>query len=251
MRKSDIRGGSGVLRYHDVGLRPTVRDLITQMVITSDNTATDMMIAQVGGVSAVNTWTRANGYEALRLNSTVYEIFRRRYETVDASLKSLTPEQVYALGSGDPSFANMPRERFDAIQKSMQQPAVVTELNRQVVDDPSTWLGAITARGVGRLLEAIERCTIASRSSCDEMKNTFRHQQSGARRLPHFLDVPVGHKTGDFPPALANDVGIIYARSGPIVVSFLTNGIREPYGELEDRIGLTARVIVQYFDGAR
>jgi hypothetical protein len=127
----------------------------------------------------------------------------------------------------------------------------VTELNRQVAEDPSTWLGAITARGVGRLLEAIERCTIASRSSCAEMRDTFRHQQSGARRLPHFLDVPVGHKTGDFPPVLANDVGIIYARSGPIVVSFLTNGIREPYGELEDRIGLTARVIVQYFDGAR
>jgi beta-lactamase class A len=33
MRKADLRGGSGVLRYHDVGLQPTVRDLITQMII--------------------------------------------------------------------------------------------------------------------------------------------------------------------------------------------------------------------------
>ena len=36
----------------------------------------------------------------------------------------------------------------------------------------------------------------------------IRAQQSGARRLPHFLTgVPVAHKTGDFPPVVANDVG--------------------------------------------
>jgi hypothetical protein len=49
---------------------------------------------------------------------------------------------------------------------------------------------------------------------------------------------------------LANDVGVIYARAGPIVVSFLTNAIREPYAELEDRMGRTTRVIVDFFDGA-
>src|SRR5271166_886073 len=44
IKRSDLRGGSGIFRYHDVGLNPTIRDLITQMIITSDNTATDMMI---------------------------------------------------------------------------------------------------------------------------------------------------------------------------------------------------------------
>jgi hypothetical protein len=82
------------------------------------------------------------------------------------------------------------------------------------------------------------------------MKAAFRRQQSGARRLPHFIGVPVGHKTGDFPPVVANDVGVIYARSGPVVVSLLLNAIREPYGEAEDRMGEVARVIVEYFDGA-
>ena len=43
----------------------------------------------------------------------------------------------------------------------------------------------------------------------------MRAQQAGARRLPHFVDVPIAHKTGDFPPVLANDVGIAFARSGP------------------------------------
>lgn len=249
MRKADVRGGSGVLRYHDIGLRPTVRDLITQMIITSDNTATDMMITQVGGVDAVNGWLQSHGYERERLNTTIYEVFKRRYEYVDASLKSLTPEELYALGSGDPAFAGMPRERFDAIQAAMRKPGVGDELNRQVNEEPSTWLGQITARGTGRMLEEIETCRVGRSTSCEEMKRAFRRQQSGARRLPHFLDVPVGHKTGDFPPMLANDVGVIYARSGPIVIAFLTNAIREPYAELEDRMGRTTRAIVDYFDG--
>ena len=251
MTQRDVRGGSGVLRYHDVGLQPTVRDLITQMIITSDNTATDMMITQVGGVEAVNQWLKANGYLELRLNTTIYDVFKRRYAFADAALDTLTPEEVYAVQTGDPTFANMPQARFDAVQKTMQRPGLSGELNRQVSDEPSTWLGQITARGVGRMLAAIEQCTILSKPSCAEMTRAFRRQQSGARRLPHFLDVAVGHKTGDFPPMLANDVGVIYSRSGPIVVSFLTNSIREPYAELEDRMGRTARGIVDYFDGSR
>jgi beta-lactamase class A len=250
MRKTDLRGGSGVLRYHDVGLQPTVRDLITQMIITSDNTATDMMLGLVGGVTAVNAWLDANGYRDLRLNSTIFEVFRRRYEAADSAFKSLTPEDLYALQSGDPAHATMSRERFDGVQKAMQRPGLAAELNRQVNEEPSAWLGRITPHGIGRMLEAIETCTIASRQGCTEMTRAFRRQQSGSRRLPHFLDVPVGHKTGDFPPVLANDVGVIYARSGPIVVSFLTNAIREPYAELEDRMGRTTRVIVDFFDGA-
>ena len=250
VRTSDLRGGSGVLRYHDVGLQPTVRDLITQMIITSDNTATDMMITQVGGVAAVNTWLQANGYGDQHLNMTIYEVFRRRYEHVDPALKSLTPEEVYALGSADAAFAaTMPRARFAIIQEAMRKPGVADELNRQVNEEPATWLGRITAHGIGRMLEAIETCTIAAKSSCAEMTRAFRRQQSGARRLPHFLSVPVGHKTGDFPPVLANDVGVIYARSGPIVIAFLTNAIREPYAETEDRMGRTTRAIVDYFDG--
>lgn len=44
---ADVRGGSGVLRYHDPGLQPTLRDVLMQMIATSDNTATDIAIAKV------------------------------------------------------------------------------------------------------------------------------------------------------------------------------------------------------------
>ena len=75
----------------------------------------------------------------------------------------------------------------------------------------------------------------------------LRRQRLGARRLPHFIDVPVGHKTGDG-GTIANDIGVIYARSGPIVVSFFANSVTGSYAEAEDRIGRLGQKVVEYFD---
>ena len=248
--KGDKRGGSGVMRYHDVGLQPTLRDVMMQMIITSDNTATDIAIAKVGGVPAVNAWLQANGYApALKLNGTILDVFRNRYMLADPKASALTAEDVYGLGAGDLSYGTSPRAFLESIQGGMQKPEVQAENVRRLNEDPASWLGEITPAGVGRMLEAIETGTLTSAASADEMSRVFRWQQSGARRLPHFITVPVGHKTGDFAPAVANDVGIIYTRSGPVVVSFLLNAIREPYAEAEDRMGHVARVIVEYFDG--
>ena len=71
-----------------------------------------------------------------------------------------------------------------------------------------------------------------------------------SRGGPIFIDVPVGHKTGDG-GTIANDVGIIYARSGPIVVAFFASSVTGPYGAAEDRIGRLAQPLVAYFDGRK
>ena len=219
--QADVRGGSGIFRYHDAGLQPTLRDVLLQMIITSDNTATDLAIGKVGGVDAVNTWLRTQGYaDALKLNMTTGDLFAK----------------------------------YGALPQGVDR-------NEKTNADRGYWLGEMTPRGTGRMLEAIQRCSdttstatslpLAARASCADMMRMMRAQQSGARRLPHFVNVPVAHKTGDFPPVLANDVGIVFARSGPIVISFFTNAIVGPYGEAEDRIGRVAQLIVEYFDGAR
>ena len=214
--KEDFRGGSGIFRYHDTGLQPTLRDVLLQMVITSDNTATDLSIAKVGGVAKVNAWLRDKGYApstgsgpggGMRLVQTTGELFTK--------YNALTPTD---------------------------------DRNGKTNSDRAYWLGEISARATGQMLEAIEKKTMASPASCDAMLRMLRAQQAGQRRLNHYLSVPVAHKTGDFPPVLANDVGIIYARSGPLVVSFLGNAITGNYGEAEDRIGRFAQRLVEYFD---
>ena len=107
----------------------------------------------------------------------------------------------------------------------------------------------VTPTEIGHLLEGIEKGTIASKTACAEMTRIMRAQQSGARRIPHYLNVPVGHKTGDFAPIVANDVGMVYAKSGTIIMSFFTLGNTGVYAETEDRMGQVARLIVEYFDG--
>ena len=206
---ADVRGGSGVFRYHDAGLQPTIRDVLLQMIITSDNTATDLSIAQVGGVASVNAWLATAGYAGgMKLTQTTGELF--------AKYNALAPTD---------------------------------DRNAKTNADRSYWLGELTPRATGRMLEAIERRALPSKEGAEELLRMMRAQQAGARRLPHFLTgVQVAHKTGDFPPVLANDVGIVYATSGPIVVSFFLNEITGNYGEAEDHMGRLARQIVEYFD---
>ena len=56
----DQVGGSGVLRTLRPGLEPTLHDLLTLMIVVSDNTATNMVIDRVGQ-GAVNTFCQQHG----------------------------------------------------------------------------------------------------------------------------------------------------------------------------------------------
>ena len=246
INRADYRGGSGVFRYNDPGLNPTLRDVITQMIITSDNTATDLMIAKVGGVQKVNDFLKESGFPTSRLVQTAYELFRKTYEVLDPKYKSLTPEDVFALQSNVPAFTE-PRQAL--IKEIRDRSKGLNErVNKLYIDDEKYWLGVVTPSEIGRMLEGIEKGTIASPASCTEMKRIMRAQQSGARRIPHYLTVPVAHKTGDL-AIVANDVGMVYAKSGTIIISFFTLGITGPYAETEDRIGRVSQLIVEYFDG--
>jgi len=257
IRRSDLRDGTGVLQYHDLGLAPTIRDLITEMVITSDNTATDLMTLRVGGVDRLNEWLAAAGYAHIRMVGRGYEYRRKLLALLDPRFANLTPEETTALqyAAQDnplfelfrPLFAAERAQWVELVRDPANRRTLAKNRDKLTVEDRSYWLGDMNPRETGRMLEAIERGVIASKASCDAMKGIMRRQQAGARRIPHFLDVPVAHKTGDS-AVIANDVGMVYARSGPIVIAFFTNGISGPYAETEDRIGRVARMIVDYFD---
>lgn len=257
--RSHLRDGSGVLQYHNLGLAPTMRDLITQMVITSDNTATDLMVLRIGGVDRLNEWLKASRYAKTRMVGRGFEYRRKLLALLTPDFAHLTPEETTALqyASQDnplfelfkPLFTGERSKWVEVVRDPATRRRLAEYRNRLTVEDPSYWLGDMNPRETGRMLEAIELGTIASKESCAMMKSIMRRQQAGTRRIPHFLDVPVAHKTGDS-GVIANDVGMVYARSGTVIIAFFTNGITGPYAETEDRIGRVSRLIVDYFDGA-
>lgn len=255
--RAELRDGSGVFQYADLGLEPTLRDLILQMIITSDNTATDIMTTRVGGVEALNAWLAASGYNRMRMINRGWEYRRKLLARLDPRFANISAEEVtglqYAM-SDNPLFEHY-RSLFtgsragwlDVVRDASNRRVHGENTRRLMVEDRGIWLGDMTAREIGRMLEAIERDTIASPASTTTMRTFMRRQLAGSRRLPHFIAVPVAHKTGDS-GNIANDVGIIYSRSGPIVIAVMVNGITGSLGEAEDRIGRIAKVVVDHFD---
>ena len=254
--RADLRDGTGVFQYADLGLAPTVRDLILQMIITSDNTATDQMTTRVGGVEALNAWLARSG-STMRMLNRGHEYRRKLLALLDPRFAEITAEETtglqYAMSDNPvfelyrPLFTGERTAWLDVVRNPANRRTHAENQRKRMVEDRNYWLGDISAREIGRMLEGIERGTIASPASCATMRVFLRRQLAGSRRLPHFVDVPVAHKTGDS-GNIANDVGIIYARSGPIVIAVLVNGITGSYGEAEDRIGRIAQRVVDHFD---
>lgn len=86
--RADLRDGTGVFQYADLGLAPTVRDLILQMIITSDNTATDQITTKVGGVEGLNDWLAQSDYRMRMLNRG-HEYRRKLLARLDPRRKSV------------------------------------------------------------------------------------------------------------------------------------------------------------------
>jgi beta-lactamase class A len=227
IRPEDLRRGTGLFQTFGVGLQPTLRDVIMQMIITSDNTATDIMIAKVGGLARVNRMLDSLGYRDTRLRMTIGETFRAVFVAADPKYASLTDREVFERG-----FPNDPG---------------ATQRMTAFVVDSTKWLGRTTAREISRLLEQMETGKLTSSKSTTEMRHVMQ-QQLYASRLPQKVRfrVGMGHKTGDWPPYLGNDVGVMYAPTptGPIVLSVFTNANTGSFFELEATEGRVAEDVL-------
>ncbi|SVA33595.1 uncharacterized protein METZ01_LOCUS86449, partial [marine metagenome] len=203
IQPEDMRRGSGLLQSFSPGIEPTYRDIITQMIITSDNTATDVVIKRLG-LERVNTMLAEMGFDQTRLRATTGELFRAVLELADPGNASLSDRDVFESGFPSDPEAAVRSFGFEG--------------------DSTQWLGRITAREISHMLEAIEENELASPESSDEMIGILRRQFYSSR-LPQQLRgrASIAHKTGDWPPHAGNDAGILYYEGGPTVVAVFTN----------------------------
>jgi beta-lactamase class A len=226
MSTADKRFGTGVLRTLNDGLNLSVHDAITLMIIQSDNTATDMMFSRVGGPEHVTQTMRQLGFNNITATGTSFDWFRAAGEVADPAYAKLTPTELFTRG--------YPKTMTDA------------DWERFHFDGKHPF-GLSTAREMGKLLEMIASNHAASQKSCAEMVRIMRQQQMRTR-IPKYLgDVSSPHKTGDFPPYIANDVGFIETPRSRVVVVFFSAHHRGYYSELEDAIGRMSEQVWAYF----
>jgi beta-lactamase class A len=230
IREDDLRGGSGLLRRFGVGLSPTLRDFIDQMIITSDNTATDVMLARVGR-ARMNATLAHLGFRETRMLHSTGDFFRLLQAAADPQRATWTDIQIYRAGNPPGVSA-----------------ATMNDIRLRFTADTAMYLGRTTAREMSTMLRGILEGRYASRASSDAMLNHLRGQFY-TTRLPAELrsasGVRVAHKTGDFPPISGSDVGIIEYAGGPIVISVFTNGNTGNFAVLESTIGKIATRLVE------
>ena len=105
----------------------------------------------------------------------------------------------------------------------------------------SLWYGAV-ARG------DVERISVGARSNIQD--NCTLHADPG---FPVTIGerVSVGHKTGDWEPQIGNDVGIVFAPSGPIVMAAFTNANTGPMWKLNGALGKVAEDVLNAWSRTR
>lgn len=227
IKPEDQRRGSGLLQTFDLGLAPTYRDLIEQMIITSDNTATDIMIGVVGK-ERVNQMLADAGYQQTRLQWRTADLFKAVWVMTDSANVKMTDREVFERGF--PSGSNRG-----------------VDVGFRIEGDSALWLGRTTAREMVRMLEEIQGAKFVNREHSDMMIDIMKRQLYSSRlpqRLQYRLPVEVAHKTGDWPPFAGNDVGILFYQGGPTIVAVFTNQSKGDFFELEATIGRIAERLV-------
>ena len=221
---------SGVLFALDPGLTPTVKDLLTLMIIISDNDATDALADKVGR-DKVTAYAHSLG-----LSNTSIQFSDLDWDR--SWLGTLVPS--YRHASGDETI-NFPFDHY-----SDQQ---VERAFGHTVDDPNIYFGHSTPRDIGRLLEMMATGKLVSKSARDLLIGIMEKQQVNDR-FPRYLEnVRIAHKTGDGQPFIANDAGIVWVNDQPIVLVVFTGHHRGPTAPLHDAVARVAAEVVLHYGG--
>lgn len=210
--------GSGVLQDLDPGLAPTVRDLAELMIVVSDNFATDLLMGFVGKEKIAAMLTE-QGLRQTSIPLTIREMF-------------------CAIAGLDPSD---PAATYDGLKAALKDTARGQE-GLAYSTDPANDVSS--PADMVHLLELIERgegLTTGSREAIIEM---LKHQKFNTIipfRLPDGTDV--AHKTGSI-KGVRNDVGLVYAPSGPYAVAIMSRGL----DDVTEAVGRLARLSLLVWD---
>ena len=232
IQESDQHLGSGLLSSLTApGIKLSVRNLINLMMIHSDNSATDLLLAKVGAGN-VNQRLRELGIEGISVDRSCQELIMDFVGLDYEKYKGLPLDQVTA-------------ELKKARSRNWEEHRLEVKKFGQNPEDQSTPLA------MNRLLEKIFKKEILDRESCDFILSVMLRCQTGAGRIKGGLPegTALAHKTGTIAGSV-NDCGIIYLPDGAghVVLTVFSKDFAETKtADVEDIIAGVARFVHDYF----
>jgi beta-lactamase class A len=215
--------GSGILTFFDTPLTLTLKDILTMMVIVSDNTATNLAIDRFG-IDPVNARAQALGLQNTHL-----------YKKVMLPATGPMPADQPKFGLGKTT----PRE-----MAYLMEAIGLCHLHQQ---------GTATTPGTATFLPTDDQDRAVCSVALNMLKNQFYRET-----IPRYLEAvdtsengtAIASKTGSL-DAVRADVAIVSGKSGPMVLSIFTYNNRD-HGwtvdnEAEVSIAKLGQIIVNHW----
>lgn len=211
------------------GIALSVYNLLELMLTRSDNTATDVMVAQAGGPAAVTAWLRKIGVTGQQVDA---DTARLIYRALD-----ITPgpgtfrENLERAFKADASKRERDQKRipsvpFNADPRDSSTPEAMVALLQAIQSGK-----ALSAASTRTLIEIMERC------------------HTGDKRLKGLLPAQtvVAHKTGSL-MSIANDVGLVTLPDGSkFAIAVFVKGDTKGMETQERVIAEIARTAYDYY----
>lgn len=212
VQKTDQHLGSGLFSQLIMpGLKLSVLNTIHFMMMISDNSATDILLAKVGP-DHINARLRGLGIDGISVN--------RSCQVLITDLMAL----MTGAGRDQTKAAYV---KFGQDPRDQATPAAMTAL-----------------------LEKVYKKEIIDPESCDWILRIMFKCETGERRIKGGLPpgTPVAHKTGTI-AGTVNDVAVITLpdAQGHVVLSVMTKDFVEDTAAVEDLIAKIARLVYDYF----
>lgn len=237
IQKTDQHMGSGMLSSLTApGIVLSVRNLVNLMMLISDNSATDMLLAKVGAAN-VNARLKAMGITGI---------------SVDRPCQKLIMDY---LGMDYAKYGHLPLDEISAARRGSGRWTPEDE-KKAVLAFSADPQDQATPKAMTALLAKIFRKEIIDPASCEIILDIMLKCQTGGGRIKGELPpgTRVAHKTGTI-AGTVDDCGIIYLPDGQghVVLTVWTKNFLGDTEDVEAIIAAIARFAYDYFyftDGA-
>jgi beta-lactamase class A len=225
LKEDSFIDGAGSTNRLEPGSDVEVSRLLEQMIMFSDNTATDLLIDKVG-LESVNVLARQLGFGPI---TTLADVRRQAYQGVHPAASSFTNAQlmkIYAAGRGD-------KERHAAIGE-MLKGEKLKPMHKSFATYYASGANSASLKSYTEMLSKLTAGKLVSRKATNHLLQVMMRTQTGSKRFKAGL--PSGlifaHKTGTQRLRVC-DFGVV-RDSKPeniAVISVCTRGLSTPVAE--------------------